>query len=101
MGQTINPSGRNHSMPRGVYEFFSSLESLPGVESVNSGRFIPRNGFKGFEAKIQFYNPTNREFRVRVSTKGFISYFGIKVNPDSIQGVEDYILNYDPIRRAG
>ena len=43
MRHTIKPEGRHHSMPTAMYEFFCGLESLAGVESVNSGRFIPRN----------------------------------------------------------
>ena len=94
MKDTINPDGRNHSMPRGVYGFFRDLEYLAGVESVNSGRFIPRNRVNGFEANIQFYDETSRTFRVRVGNRGFISYFGIRVSPDAKERVEEYIRNY-------
>jgi len=94
MKDTINPDGRSHSMPKGVYGFFRDLEYLAGVESVNSGRFIPRNRVKGFEANIQFYDEARRIFRVRVGHRGFISYFGIRVFPDARDRVEDYIRNY-------
>ena len=94
MKPKIKPHGRNHSMPRGMYEFFSDLESLAGVEAVDSGRFIPRNRVNGFEANIQFYDESRRTFRVRVGCKRFLSYFGIRVSPDAKDRVENYIRNY-------
>lgn len=100
MKHTIKPDGRNHSMPKSMYEFFGDLESLTGVEAVDSGRFIPRNKVNGFEANIQFYDETRRTFRVRVGHKGFISYFDIRVSPDSRERIEDYIRSYNPGRSA-
>ena len=94
MKDTINPDGRSHSMPKGVYGFFRDLEYLAGVESVNSGRFIPRSNVKKFEAKIQFYDEARRTFRVKVGNRGFLSYFGIRVSPDARDRIEDYIRSY-------
>jgi hypothetical protein len=77
-----------------MFEFFSGLESLVGVEAVNSGRFIPRSKINGFEANIQFYDECRRTFRVRVACEKFISYPTITVSSDARDKVEDYIKNY-------
>ena len=83
-------------MPKGIYEFFSGLESLAGVEAVDSGRFIPRNKVKEFNANIQFYDESRRTFRVRVAYQGFITYPVIRISPEARESVEDYIRNYNP-----
>lgn len=85
-------------MPKGIYDFFGDLESLAGVEAVNSGRFIPRNKVNGFEANIQFYDEVRRIFRLRVAYKGFVSYPEIRVSPEAKDEVEEYIRNYEPGR---
>ena len=100
MKHTIRPEGRHHSMPRGIYGFFSELESLANVESVNSGRFIPRRRVNGFEANIQFYDESRRIFRLKVASDGFISYPEIKVAPGAKEEVENYIKNYRYERRV-
>ncbi|MDP2924882.1 MAG: hypothetical protein Q8N99_00760 [Nanoarchaeota archaeon] len=94
MKKTIRPDGRNHSIPKGMFEFFRDLESLAGVEAVNSGKFIPRNKVNGFEAKIQYYDEIRRTFRVRVGCRGFISYFEMRVSPGAKKKIEDYIRDY-------
>ena len=101
MKATIKPEGRNHSMPRGIYGFFSSIESLDGVEAVDSGRFISRGRVNGFEINIRSYDETQRTFRVRVASKGFISYPKIRVSADAREYVEDYIRNYGVNQTVG
>ena len=95
MKHTIRPDGRNHSMPRSMSEFFGRLESLEGVEAVDSGRFMPRAKVKDFEAKVQFYDESRRTFRLKVCSPGFISYPGIRVSVDAKEEVENYIRNYN------
>ncbi|VVB77900.1 Uncharacterised protein [uncultured archaeon] len=95
MKKTIRPDGRHHSMPKGIYEFFSDLEAISGVESIDSGRFIPRNRALEFEARIQFYDSSKRTFRLRVESEGFISYPQVRVSSDAKEKVENYIKNYN------
>jgi len=87
-------------MPKGLFNFFGDLESLSGVESVNSGRFIPRGRVNGFEANIQYYDESRRTFRLKVASEGFISYPEIKVVPGARYDVENYIRNYGCERRV-
>lgn len=94
MKQTIRPDGRKHSMPKSMQGFFSELESLAGVEAVDSGRFIPRNKVNGFEARIQYYDDSRRIFRLRVAYGGFISYPEIRVASEAKDSVQSYIKNY-------
>ena len=94
MKHTISPDGRNHSMPRCMHDFFWDLESLAGVEAVNSGRFIRRNRVNGFEVNIQFYDETKRTFCLKVAYKRFISYPEVIVSAGAREEFEDYIRNY-------
>jgi hypothetical protein len=94
MKRTIRPEGRHHSMPRHLSCFFGELEAISGVESIDSGRFIPRTKVKRFDVKIQFYDESRRTFRLRVAGSGFISYPEVRVSLDSSDAVENYIQNY-------
>lgn len=96
MRQTITPAGRQHSIPRCMHDFLANLETLPGIEEVRGPKFLRRGYSKDFQTQIQHYDETSMVLRIRVHYKAFIGFFNLRIDPNHMDEVANYIDGYHP-----
>lgn len=91
--KVVTARGR-HNIPVDAMPLIEGLESQDYVERVGIANFIHKAGVRCCSVRIQYYNSTNRTYRLAVYVPEILQNLYVRVREGRRDDLERYVKNF-------